>query len=86
MVFLKVMCWFLGILIAILVDVYVAKKAKAIVRQKGYDEDDAKSYFWFSFWLMPVAILLVIALPDIRTRKRVETLIDEVDALKEKSR
>ena len=56
--------WFLyilGILIALVIDYAVAKQFEEIAEMKGHI---GSTYFWFTFILGIVGMLMVIALPD----------------------
>lgn len=57
--------WFLVLLILIGVLVlwwYIAKEFARIAEMKGYTD---KRYFWWTFWLGLIGILMVVALPTI---------------------
>lgn len=56
--------WFLyllGIVIALVIDYFIAKKFSDIAEMKGHE---GNTYFWFTFWLGLVGMLMVIALPE----------------------
>lgn len=57
--------YFLGFVIAIVIDWTVAKEFASIADDKGYREG---RYFWFCFFLGIVGYLMVIALPDLGSR------------------
>lgn len=57
------------IIIAIYIDYLIAKEFKKAAELKGYKE---KRYFWITFFLGAVGMLLVIALPDLKNRELLE--------------
>lgn len=66
---------FLFIIIGLIIWFFVAKQFKAIAEMKGHD---GSPYFWWTFLLGIVGILMVIALPDITNRKLWEGLIEKL--------
>ena len=57
--------WFLyllGIVIALIIDYVIAKKFEEIAEMKGHE---GNTYFWFTFLLGMVGMLMVIALPTL---------------------
>ena len=55
--------WIVGIIIVLLIDYFVAQEFEAIAVLKGYY---GKPYFWWTFFLGIVGMLMVIALPNIK--------------------
>ena len=56
--------WFLyllGIVIALMIDYYIAKKFSDIAEMKGHE---GNTYFWFTFIFGLIGMLMVIALPN----------------------
>ena len=53
-----------GGILAILVDYFIAKTFQEIAEQKGHFE---RKYFWWTFLMGPVGMLMVVALPDLRS-------------------
>lgn len=49
---------------------FIAKEFENIAKMKGYN---SKKYFWWTFWLTPYGIAMVIALPD----RKSTVVIDE---------
>ena len=57
--------WFLyllGMVIALIIDYVIAKKFEEIAEMKGHE---GGTYFWFTFFLGVVGMLMVVALPDV---------------------
>ena len=52
--------YLLGIIIALVIDYVIAKKIEEIAEMKGHE---GSTYFWFTFLLGIVGMLMVIALP-----------------------
>ena len=52
---------FLGAIAVIILWVYVAKEFRRIAAMKGHDE---ARYFWWTFLVGPVGMLMVVALPN----------------------
>lgn len=50
----------LGLMIVLIVN--IAKEFASIAEKKGHN---GKRYFWWTFWLGVVGMLMVIALPDV---------------------
>ena len=53
--------YLLGVVIALVIDYVVAKKFADIAEMKGHEGD---TYFWFTFLLGVVGMLMVVALPN----------------------
>ena len=49
------------IFIILIINFFVATEFSSIAEEKGYE---SKSYFWYTFLLGIVGMLMVIALPD----------------------
>ena len=65
--------WFLyllAIIIAIIVDWFVATKFAEIAQMKGHE---GNTYFWFTFILGIVGMLMVVALPTLEETKEENT-------------
>ena len=59
------MLWIiLGLVIGLVVAYIVASKFSEIAEMKGHD---GRTYFWYTFWLGIYGILMVIALPNIKS-------------------
>ena len=52
--------YLVGIVIALIIDYVIAKNFADIAEMKGYEGD---TYFWFTFLLGLIGMLMVIALP-----------------------
>ena len=53
--------YFIGAVVGIIVCASVASEFRRIATMKGHDE---AKYFWWTFFLGPVGMLMVIALPQ----------------------
>lgn len=73
---LEVLIVIISIIVSIVIDYFVAKRFYSIAIQKGFED---KAYFWYSFILLPVGYLMVIALPD--HSKEVPATSDELPEL-----
>ena len=59
------MLWIiLGLVVALVVAYIVASKFSEIAEMKGHN---GSTYFWYTFWLGIYGILMVIALPNIKS-------------------
>lgn len=61
--------WFaylLGIVIGLVIDYFVAQKFAEIAEMKGHI---GNTYFWYTFFLGVVGMLMVIALPDVSKKE-----------------
>ena len=58
--------YLLGIMIGLVINYFVAKEIAEIAEMKGFF---GITYFWFTFFLGIVGILMVIALPDVSQNK-----------------
>ena len=58
--------WIVGILVVLIIQYFIAKEFQRIAEMKGHHE---KRYFWITFFLWIVGMLLVIALPDLKNRE-----------------
>ena len=56
-----VFLYILGVIIALVIDYFVALKFATIAELKGHSGDE---YFWYTFLLNIVGMFMVIALPD----------------------
>ena len=52
---------FLGSVAVIVLWYFIAKEFQRIAQMKGHDE---QRYFWWTFLMGPVGMMMVIALPD----------------------
>lgn len=57
------------IIIGIYINYLISKEFKKAAELKGYME---KRYFWITFFLSVVGMLLIIALPDLKNRELLE--------------
>ena len=55
--------WLIGSIAVLLIQYFVAREFQRIAEMKGHHE---KRYFWITFFLWIVGMLLVIALPDLK--------------------
>lgn len=62
--------WFIGIIVALIIQYFIAREFQRIAELKGHYE---KRYFWITFFLWIVGMLLVIALPDLKNRELLQT-------------
>ena len=51
--------WFIGIIVVLIIQYFIAREFQRIAELKGHYE---KRYFWITFFLWIVGMLLVIAL------------------------
>lgn len=63
--------WLLCIAVAILIEYLVAARFRDIAELKGHD---GTPYFWFCFFLTIWGYLMVIALPDLRLRDKLDAI------------
>ena len=54
----------LGIIVAIVIDYIIAKKFEEIAEMKGHE---GSTYFWFTFIFGFIGMLMVVALPNLKT-------------------
>ncbi|MBQ7767923.1 MAG: hypothetical protein IJ403_03460 [Oscillospiraceae bacterium] len=62
--------WFfyiMGLVIGLIIDYMIAKKFSEIAEEKGHEGTE---YFWYTFVFGVVGMLMVVALPDVYTRKK----------------
>jgi hypothetical protein len=59
-----VLGWILGVVVGVLLLYGVAKEFGKIAEMKGHN---GRTYFWWTFWLGFVGMLMVVALPYIQT-------------------
>ena len=52
---------FAAVIIGIIVDYYVACEFQHIAMEKGFSD---RKYFWYTFLLGMIGILMIVALPD----------------------
>lgn len=62
-----------ALLIAVILNVILAKNAEAIAEKKGHN---GRKWFHICFWLAPVSYVLVAALPDLNLLKKQEETIE----------
>lgn len=58
--------WLIGIIVVLIIQYFIAREFQRIAEMKGHYE---KRYFWITFFLWIVGMLLVIALPDLKNRE-----------------
>lgn len=66
----------IAIICGLLIDYFISKEFKKVAELKGYTE---KRYFWITFLLGLVGMLLIIALPDLKNHKLLESLNETSD-------
>ena len=67
----------LGAIVLLVIDYFVANSFQSVANEKGFE---SKLYFWLTFLLGIVGMLLVIALPD-RGNTVERTMTQAVDEL-----
>ncbi len=50
----------------------IAKNFQKIAEDKGYS--DSGRFFWWTFFVFPAGAAMVIALPDLKLRNKIETI------------
>ena len=58
----------LTLIVVIVFCYFIAKEFGQIAAEKGFTQS---KYFWWTFWVLPVGVLMVIALPDRGSRAAV---------------
>ena len=53
------------LIIGLILSFFVAKECQRIAKEKGFS---SSKYFWWTFWVLPVGMAMVIALPDLKAR------------------
>ena len=67
-------------IIYIIIDIIIANTFKEIARDKGY-KSEVSRFFWWTFFIPPIGIAMVIALPDLKTRDMVTQSITNLQEL-----
>ena len=68
----------LGAILLIIVDYVIANRFYQIAKEKGFYD---RAYFWYSFLFGLVGFLMVIALPDHKTKAEPQIKPDELPEL-----
>lgn len=67
--------------IAIIVLIYfIAKVFQEIAADKGYNDT---KYFWWTFWVTPVGISMVLALPDKKAAAQRDKMISLLESIQD---
>ena len=66
--------WFLAGIVGLIIAYYAGKEFERIAAMKGFVD---KKFFWWSFLMPPVGMLMVVALPDRMGAKPAAPVQDE---------
>lgn len=72
------MCTVLIVVIAIIIQVFIAKRMEYVARLKGYDK--TAKVFWMVFLFNIIGIIYTLALPDLNKRKILEKIASAAQA------
>ena len=62
----------LAVIISIVIDIFVSLEFLYVAKEKGYS---SKKYFWWTFLLPPIGIMMVIALPHRKLEYKIDSML-----------